>query len=120
MLTSDPGMLTSVHTLLRRHRRQVRWALAVFAILASGLAVHSLAMSGAMSDHAAGDAAALCMAVGGSLAFAGAAVAFAARRPSQHPNRLVDVAAAPATAFIPDGPWALVRAGPPGSQVLRL
>jgi hypothetical protein len=113
-------MLTSVHSLLCRHRRRVRWALAVFALCASALTVHSLAMSSGMSDHAAGDAAALCMAVGGSLALAVAAVAFAARRPSQRPTWLIDVAAGPAAVLIPDGAWALVRAGPPGPHVLRL
>ena len=113
-------MLTSVHSLLRRHRRRARWALAVLAVCGAALTMHTMVMGdGLMGDHAVGDAAALCVALGGSLAVAGVAV-FALRHPAQRPTWLIDSAAAPDSMFVGVASPFPVRAGPPDSQVLRL
>ena len=112
-------MLVAVHSQLRRNRRQARWLLAVLAIAAAALTAHSMVMGGAMSDHEAVDAAALCIAVGGALAVAGVA-AFAAGRRAQRPTWLLAPVAEPAPAFVPVASGFLVRAGPPALQVFRL
>lgn len=111
-------MLAALHSQLRRHRRQARWLLAVIAVAAAALTAHSMVMGGTMSDHEVGDAAALCIAVGGALAVAG--VAFAAGRRAQRPTWLLAPVAEPAPAFVPVASGFLVRAGPPHLQVFRL
>ena len=112
-------MLLSIDTLLRRHRRQARWALAVVAVCAAALTVHAPAMHGAMSELAVGNGAALCLALGGALAVAGAAV-FAARCAPRRPAWLITIAQPPSPAFVPAASGVLVRAGPSGTHVLRL
>ena len=96
-------------------------ALAVLATLAA-LTIHAAVMDGAMDDHVMSDAAALCLAVGGSLAAVGVAV-FAARRPLQRPLWVIPTPVAPALSFRPAAHGFLVRAGPPPPaelQVFRL
>lgn len=112
-------MLMSVHSLLRRHRR-AQWTLVVLAVCAVALTTHSMVMGdGLMGDHAVGDTAALCAAVGGSLALAGVAV-FAARHPAQRPTWRIGAQAAPDSVFVGVACPFPARAGPPDSQVLRL
>lgn len=74
----------TVHSRLRRHRRAVLLALAVLAVATAALTVHATVMSGGMDDHVMGDAAALCLSVGGALIAVGA-VGLAARRLLQRP-----------------------------------
>ena len=120
MLVGSLPMLTTVHSLLRRHRRLVSCALAVLGVCSAVLAAHTVVMSDGMTgDHAVGDAAALCVAVGSALAVAGVAV-LAARRPVRRPLWLLAAVTAPKWAFASATCPFPVRAGPPGAYVLRL
>ena len=112
-------MLTTVNTQLRRHRRKVRWALAVLVVALVAVTAHSALMSGPLGDHAMSDAGALCMVVGGALAAAGVA-AFSVRRLPQRPTRLIALPIA-ALPFVRARAGLLARAGPPPlTPVLRL
>jgi hypothetical protein len=112
-------VLIKLDSELRRHRRKVLWALALFAVL--GVAV--TAKAALMSGHEHGDmsdAVVLCMTVGACVAVAGVAV-FAARRLAQRPMWLIASPVAAALASVPVSPGFLVRAGPPPLlQVFRL
>jgi hypothetical protein len=112
-------MLVALHRQLRCHRRQAQWMLTVLAVAAGALTAHSMVMGGAMSDHEAADATALCIAVGGALAVAGVA-GFGAGRRTRRPTWLLALVAEPATAVVPVASGFLVRAGPPRLQVFRL
>jgi hypothetical protein len=104
---------------LRRHRRRAALVLAVLALGFTGLAAHSALMGSDMSGHM-GNAAAICLTVGGCAVFIGVAV-FAVRRLLQRPLWLIAAPLAPALAFIPADAGFLVRAGPPSRlQVFRL
>jgi hypothetical protein len=112
-------MLTTLDTQLRRHRRQVRWLLAVVAVVAAALTAHSALISSDMGDHKM-DAVAICLVAGGCVAVIGVA-AFAVRRLLQRPTWVIPAPVAPALPFIPASAGFLVRAGPPPLlQVLRL
>ena len=94
-------------------------ALAVLSVALAALSAHS-ALMGSMGDHGMSDIAAICLAVGASLAIAGVAV-FAIRRLAQRPLWVIPVPAAPAAAFVPRSTAFLARAGPPPLlQVFRL
>jgi hypothetical protein len=114
-------MLMSVHSLLRRHCRPARWTLAVLTVGAVALTTHTTVMGDGpmMGEHAVGHAAALCIALGGSVAVAGVAV-FAARHPAQRPTWRIVAEAAPDSVIVGVACPFPVRAGPPDLQVLRL
>ena len=111
-------MLALVHRVIHRRRRQMRWLLAILAVAATVVTAHSTLMNASMGDHEIGDAAALCVAVGGALAIAGVA-GFAAARPPRRPTWLLAAVPEPATAYVPVASGFLVRAGPPDLQVFR-
>lgn len=97
-------------------------ALALLAVALAALTAHAAAMDGAMGEHVMSDAAALCLAVGGSLAVIGVGV-FAARRLRQRRWSIVPAFLPPAPVFLPAAAGVLVRAGPPrpaSLQVFRL
>lgn len=109
-------VLIALHSQLRPRRRQVLTELAVLAV---ALTAHS-ALMGSMGDHAMSDTAAICLALGGSLAIAGATV-FAIGRLAQRPLGVIPVPAAPALAYVPTSTGFVARAGPPPMlQVFRL
>lgn len=112
-------VLISLDSQLRRHRRQVLTALAVFAVALAVPTAHAAVMNGGMDDHAIGDAAAICLAVGGSLAIIGVATV-ALRRLRQRPLWLIPAAPTSARLFV-GTPDVLARAGPrPLLQVFQL
>ena len=112
-------VLIALHSQLRPRRRQVLTELAVLAVALAALTAHS-ALMGSMGDHAMSDTAAICLALGGSLAIAGATV-FAIGRLAQRPPGVIPVPAAPALAFVPTSTGFVARAGPPPMlQVFRL
>jgi peptidoglycan/LPS O-acetylase OafA/YrhL len=115
-------VIVSLHTHLRRRRRRLLVALALLAVALAALTAHAAAMDGAMGDHVMSDAAALCLAVGGSLAAIGVR-AFAARRMPQRSRWVIPAFALPAPLLLPAAAGVLVRAGPPrpaSLQVFRL
>lgn len=113
-------MLTVLHRRIRRHRSQVIVLLAVLALATVGAVAHSALMNRAADEHMAGTATSICLIVGATLAFTGAA-ALVARKllgqpswsPVVLPVRVAPAAPAPVTVS--------VRAGPPPSllQVFR-
>ncbi|MEX0741359.1 MAG: hypothetical protein WD079_01085 [Phycisphaeraceae bacterium] len=112
-------MLISPNSQLRR-RHQVLIALAVLAVALTALTAQTTLMDGGMDDHVMSDAAAICLAVGGSLAIIGVAI-FAVRRLRQRPLWLIPAAPTPARLFVGATPGFLARAGPPPLlQVFRL
>lgn len=94
-------------------------ALAVLAVALVAVTAHAAVMNGVMDDHVMSDAAALCLAVGGSLAVAGVAV-FAVRRLLQRPRWVIPAPLAPSLAFVPASAGFLVRAGPPPPPLLQV
>jgi hypothetical protein len=105
-------VLISVHSQLLRHRRLVVATLATLALTLAALTAHSALMSGAMGDHMVGDAAAICLAVGGTLVLGGA-VLVAAHGLRREPSWPLVCVALPAPALVPATTTFLVRAGPP-------
>ena len=111
-------MLALIHRVIHRRRRQVRWLLGILAVTATAVTAHSTLMNGSMGDHVVGDAATLCVALGGALAIA-TVTAFAPARPPQRPTWLLAAVPEPAWAYVPVASGFLVRAGPPDLQVFR-
>lgn len=112
-------MIVSLHHHLRRRRRRLLVALVLLAVALAALTAHAAAMDGAMGEHVMSDAAALCLAVGGSLAAIGVG-AFAARRLRQRGRSIVPVFLAPTPVLRPAAAGVLVRAGPPRSATLQV
>lgn len=113
-------MLISVQSQLRRHHRLVVALLVTLALAVAALAAHSALMSGGMSGQAMGDAAAICLTVGGSLML-GATVFVAARGAGRGPTWPLVQLALPASLPSPSPAGFLVRAAPPPLlQVFRL
>ena len=95
-------------------------ALAALAVALAALTAHAAAMNDAMGDHVMGDAAAICLVVGGALAAVSVAVFAVGRRP-QRPLWVIPQPLAPALPFLPASSGFLARAGPPPVlQVFRL
>ena len=113
-------MLISVHRRLRRqHRRVLLFALAVLAVAMVAVTAHTAAMNGGIDDGAMGDVAALCLAVGGSLAVVGTAVV-AARRLHRRTLWILRAPLAAPRPFIAVASGFLVRAGPPARPLLQV
>lgn len=111
-------MLISVHNRLLRHRRKVLWGLAVLA----AVSVAPTVKTALMSAHGHGDlsdAVPICVVVGACVAIVGVVV-FSLRRVIERPLWLIPAPLAWAMVFVPVASGYLGRAGPPGSQVLRL
>jgi hypothetical protein len=112
-------VLTSIHIQLRRHRLLVLATLTALALAIAALTVHSALMSGAMHGKVVGDAAIVCLAVGGTLML-GAAVSVAVRSLRRLTSWPLVQLAPFEPAFVPATTRFLVRAGPPALlQVFR-
>jgi len=114
-------VLIEINSQLRRRRRRVISSTTVLAVTLAAFAAHSALLSSASTgDHAIGQAAVTCLAVGGSLALAGVAV-FAVRRLRHRLFSPIAGSTAPALPLVPAPSAVAARAGPaPLLQVFRL